>query len=898
MKLLTVFILAFAFILISSQGYAQQNPSRLSEVGMPLIKVYNEEGHASSRSTYPISQISQSHSYQLSTRTDSIIELLSRDLKVPGPGKVLESLKNEKSVGRINDLKIQLERIQGDEMLEMKLNEQLGRESKWADNKREAYLYYTRTLFLAEKLHENKIIAIASFEIANIIRLGSLADRPYETYIQRAIVIFETLNDPLSKSYLLYAKLLLEQDISIRLEYAEEAIELLKSDLDRSDSLMMESLARHLNVVGTSQAGEQAIKTFQEGLTIAKEIGNYILQAYILNNMGYEFLIKQEYDKAIPYHLEALDISVQADLKGLASNALNNLAACYRNKGMFEEALGYYHCFFYIQSEINSDDYFQNLAEVQVVHEVDRVELKNDLLLTEQKLQARQRFILIIVSLLLLLIVSFIFWSRRRITKTNVRLQALDKAKSRFFANISHELRTPLTLINAPIESLIHSGEIESPKALQTLETATRNGASLLSLVEEILDLAKIDGGKLELVENPVRVNNFLELLISDYKSGLDHKSIALKYEFSPKESLAVLFDENRCSKIVNNLLSNALKFTPEGGEITVTVDEDIEGQLLFIKVKDTGIGIHPNDIPHIFDRYYQSEQSGKKAEGGTGIGLALAKELAELHGGKLSVESVLDKGSTFILELPLKEVLEETIVPLSQVENKELGVALNATIERYAEKFEVDRPVLLVTEDHPEMRAFIAQTLSPYFEIKQAENGKVALDILNKERIDIVVSDVMMPVMDGFELLEAIKKNPSLHQVSLIMLTARADHDDKLYALTLGIDDYLTKPFSASEFLARIKNILENRIKIIRGLEQLDTNEDFPELVRKYGLVEREAEVLQLLAKRYTNPQIADALFISRNTVKFHVKNIFGKLGIKTRQEAAKRVEQLAEEK
>lgn len=471
------------------------------------------------------------------------------------------------------------------------------------------------------------------------------------------------------------------------------------------------------------------------------------------------------------------------------------------------------------------------------------------------------------------------------------RLRELDKVKSRFFANISHELRTPLTLINAPLESLVHNGKIEDPEVRETLETATRNGVSLLSLVEEILDLAKLDGGKLELVQNPVRVSDFLSLTLSDYKSGLDQKSIELSYKFYPKSELAMLMDENRCSKIVNNLLSNALKFTPAGGEISVVVDEDIEDNLLFIKVADNGPGIHPGDLPHIFDRYFQSERPGAKAEGGTGIGLALAKELAELHGGSLTVESEPGKGSAFTFSLPIKEVYEETIVPLTSVETEALDQALTETVSHYSERFEIEKPVLLITEDHPEMRAFIAKTLRPYFDIRQAENGKVALEVLSDERIDIVISDVMMPIMDGFELLEAIKKDESLHQVSLIMLTARADHDDKLYALTLGIDDYLTKPFRASEFLARIKNILENRIKIIRELDKTDGRENLSVLTKQYNLVEREVEVLKLLAKRYTNPQIAEELFISRNTVKFHIKNLFGKMGIKTRNEAAERV-------
>ena len=216
----------------------------------------------------------------------------------------------------------------------------------------------------------------------------------------------------------------------------------------------------------------------------------------------------------------------------------------------------------------------------------------------------------------------------------------------------------------------------------------------------------------------------------------------------------------------------------------------------------------------------------------------------------------------------------------------------MNGTLLNYSKKFDVDKPVLLITEDHPEMRAFIAKTLKPFFEIRQAENGAVALQILNQMPIDILISDVMMPVMDGFELLAEVKKNEDLHQVSIIMLTARADQDDKLHALTLGIDDYLIKPFNASEFLARIKNILENRIKIIRELKGLNTripdtaDYDWMELLKDYELSERELEVLRLIGQRNTNAEIADKLFISRNTVKFHVRNIYTKVGIQSRSD------------
>ncbi len=480
------------------------------------------------------------------------------------------------------------------------------------------------------------------------------------------------------------------------------------------------------------------------------------------------------------------------------------------------------------------------------------------------------------------------------------RLKELDKVKSRFFANISHELRTPLTLINAPLEALINNGEIDNELVRNTLKTAQRNGVSLLSLVEEILDLGKLEAGKLKLVENPVRLKEFLTDLLSGYQTGLAEKNIELKFDYWPKESLAIMMDENKCGKVVRNLLSNALKFTKD--QISLSVQHSPEDpECMEIVVTDNGIGIHPNDLPYIFDRYYQSEQPGKKAEGGTGIGLALAKELAHLHGGSLKVKSELNQGTTFTFEFPAKEVKEETIMPLAKANSIELVSALEETIAKYTSKFEINKPVLLITEDHPEMRAFIAQTLDPYFEIRQAENGKIALDVLNSTPIDIVISDVMMPMMDGFELLGAIRKNESLHEVSVVMLTARADHEDKLHALTLGIDDYLTKPFSAEEFLARIKNILENRIKIIREFKGLNTagnsqngSSNLEKLEKKYGLSEREIEVMELLAKRYTNPEIAEKLFVSRNTVKYHIKNLFGKLNINSRIEAAEKIEEI----
>lgn len=227
--------------------------------------------------------------------------------------------------------------------------------------------------------------------------------------------------------------------------------------------------------------------------------------------------------------------------------------------------------------------------------------------------------------------------------------------------------------------------------------------------------------------------------------------------------------------------------------------------------------------MPRIFDRFYQSEQPNAKIQGGTGIGLALAKDLAELQGGVLKVESELGKGSIF------KFIFSGEPIEISDLEKRpseinldQLHELLEDTVSRYSVLFEKAKPLILIVEDHVDMQAFIKRILERHFELLEAANGEEALNLLSEAKVDLVVSDVMMPKMDGFELLEVVKKEEALNGLSMIMLTARAAEEDKLFALTMGVDDYLTKPFSAAELLARIKNILENRMNRL-GVEEPD---------------------------------------------------------------------------
>lgn len=384
-------------------------------------------------------------------------------------------------------------------------------------------------------------------------------------------------------------------------------------------------------------------------------------------------------------------------------------------------------------------------------------------------------------------------------------LKALDNVKSRFFANISHELRTPLTLILGPLSYILDNSKAWDERNIRhQLAIMQRSGKNLLQLIEEILDLSKLDANKLELVEEPIHVEQFFEHLFAVFKPQLQAQQLDYDLIISLKqEQLYCLIDKQKIRKVVNNFLSNALKYTPRKGKITLTVIE--QPNTLLIQVTDTGKGVHPKDLPYIFDRFYQSKQEDQVAYGGTGIGLALVSEFAQLMKGKAYAESALGVGSQFYFEFPKKLTLKHNII-------KNTKQYLHSLEDDLIEDIGSDFTILLV-EDNTDMRNFVSELLRQRYTVLTANNGLEGLEQLQKhqDQIDLVISDVMMPELDGLGLLKAIKSNPKGNTLPVIMLTALAAEQDKLKALTTGVDDYLTKPFSANELLVRVQNLLYN---------------------------------------------------------------------------------------
>ncbi len=404
-------------------------------------------------------------------------------------------------------------------------------------------------------------------------------------------------------------------------------------------------------------------------------------------------------------------------------------------------------------------------------------------------------------------------------------LRRLDEAKSHFFINISHELRTPLTLILGPIKDLMQRMKLSSHERSQ-LESAQAGGQNLLKLVNSIMDLARADAGHLELKEQGVRLESFLLNLTSYFAPFAESKGVDLSLEYLLDPELTVLLDQEKLYTIISNLVSNALKFTARDGKITITASN--RDSLLRISVLDTGAGISPEGLPFVFDRFYQVSQS---AEGGTGIGLALCKEYANVMLANLTAESTLGVGSEFRLELPLKLAEAKSSAPPVKRGVPFEAATPSPTSNGHASQVDkLTERTILIVEDNLLLQEYLVRILSDHFQTQTVENGQLALDYLqNGGNCDLILTDVMMPEMDGFTLVSLLKEDPQLQYKPVIVLTALADQLAKMEGLRIGIDDYLTKPFSDEELLTRVINLLQNTQLRLDWLKEEHTASEQP---------------------------------------------------------------------
>lgn len=382
-----------------------------------------------------------------------------------------------------------------------------------------------------------------------------------------------------------------------------------------------------------------------------------------------------------------------------------------------------------------------------------------------------------------------------------------NQLKSQFLTNISHELKTPLSLIMGPIDLLMKRSTMAmSPEELQSyLVIMQKNGNKMLSYIEDIMDLAKLNADKLTVSKNEIVLYDFIQSIYTLFETEVSYRTIDYRLEYKVNKTIVVALDAKKVEKILNNLLSNAFKYTKNGGSIILSVQKNLTG--IEIKVQDTGIGIPLEHLPHIFNRFYQVKKENETIFSGTGVGLALTKELANIQGLKIMVDSILSKGSSFSFVLPDDWIIGQTEEP--QIDE-------NKPIEDPIAIVNDQKQTILVAEDNYDMRLFLKNVLGTEFNVELTPNGLEAFDFLkeNANSVCLVITDLMMPEMDGLELLEEIKKASWGVGLPVIVLTAKTDKENFSGALRIGVDEYLTKPFSIDELMATIQNLLENQYK------------------------------------------------------------------------------------
>jgi signal transduction histidine kinase len=415
-------------------------------------------------------------------------------------------------------------------------------------------------------------------------------------------------------------------------------------------------------------------------------------------------------------------------------------------------------------------------------------------------------------------------------------LADLDRAKTAFFSNVSHEFRTPLTLMLGPIAELL--GEAP-PSQHEQLTLVHRNGLRLLKLVNTMLEFSRIEAGRVQASYEPTDLPELTKDLVSVFRSATDKAGLTLTVT-APKLSQQVFVDRDMWEKIVFNLVSNAFKFTLEG-EIEVSLEE--AGSSVRLAVRDTGSGVPEAELPHLFERFHRVEGTRGRTHEGTGIGLALVQELVKLHGGTVEAASVLDQGTTFTVALPLgKEHLPADRIRAPRAIPGVRGV--NAFVEE-ALRWLPEEPVaaaaepapaeatlrshVLLADDNADMREYIRRLLSPRWDVTSASNGREALQAVARRKPDLIITDVMMPVLDGFGLLQELRLDENSRKIPVLMLSARAGEESRVEALEAGATDYLVKPFAARELLARVDSVLlRGRIRTIEEAQARRLEEVF----------------------------------------------------------------------
>ena len=489
-----------------------------------------------------------------------------------------------------------------------------------------------------------------------------------------------------------------------------------------------------------------------------------------------------------------------------------------------------------------------------------------------------QKMYIVLFSIILLLLIGIMVYIYRTILMKRRIEEEANKAKLQFFTNISHELRTPLTLIADPVNYIIHDDNLNSQQR-SMLQIVQRNVLVLTQLVSEILDFRKVQNGKMELRLSDFNLAESMKQWIKLFSASAQKKHIAISMD--APDTIMLRADQDKIERICYNLLSNALKYTSEGGEITLTAKE--ENGRVMISVADNGCGISSDELPYIFDRFYQAKNAGR----GTGIGLAIVKAFTELHHGEVSATSIEGKGSTFTIHIPVRQKGEVTNQPTEKIEQLVEPSSAEEVpnqarhIDELIQPYQTDKPEVLIIDDNIDIRTYLRSVLSEKYNVSEAADGKAGLELARKIVPDIVLSDIMMPVMDGLAFCRQLKTDKAISHIPVILLTARSLDEQRAEGYEHGADAYLSKPFSLRLLLSRIDNLIESRKKLnqtwSKGVEDDEIGNISNEIDKSFLKQLRKIIQENLANSDLSVEQIGDEIGLSRVQLYRKVKALTG---------------------
>ena len=686
----------------------------------------------------------------------------------------------------------------------------------------EAIEYFMKSLQHYEELEDDAKISIAMMHLGHTFELAGSYNEALD-YLKKSMEINQKTGNKYNEGWALVnigVVLSRLNQLDTALIYYKRA--LIIAEEINNHRLILTCLDNIGGKYSMKQDFEQANYYLQRAYTLSQASGANSRTVYITGNLAENYLYMGQFDSARIYGEQQLALALSSEIISEQKVAYYNLAQIYDSLGDFKRAHNALQEYIAVNDTIFSHQKSEQIEALRESFEAEKKEQEISALTTLNEIAGFKNRTYAAAAISFLVLGSLLFYVQRMRVRRNrfllEKVRELDRVKSRFFANISHEFRTPLTLILGPLADL--SDSIRDPSVKKRIGVMQRNTNRLLDLVNQLLELSKIESGSLTLDIAKADIIGIIKGVSMSFDSIAEQKNIDLTLNIVP-ECLEINFDRAKFETILTNLLANAFKFTPENGRINIQSQLVAGGEkggnreYLRITVTDSGSGIPAREIDQIFNRFYQSDNSQLLQQEGSGIGLALTKELVELHEGKISAASKEGDGTRIIVEIPTNLKATQTILSTEKNVKEEALLVNNeeiAVIETSDDNIEAEGTLILLIEDHEEVRQYIHEILHPKYQIISANDGEEGVVKALELIPDLIICDVMMPKKDGFEVCRILKNDEKTSHIPIVLLTAKSSSEDKIEGLLTKADDYVTKPFVPKELIVRITNLIDSR--------------------------------------------------------------------------------------